>query len=88
MEHVPSNAIEECKVIKEYFKKYAAQRTHKDKEAISRGKKKSGKTIKFDGETQDFNTMVSHDAPISKKKKGKNMAKNNKSEKYVAVTLE
>ena len=53
---------------------------HKEKEAISGGKKKSGKTIKFDGETKDFNTMVSHDAPISKKKKGKNQAKSTKSE--------
>ena len=33
-------------------------------EERSHGKKNCGKTVNFDGNTQEVNTMVSHNAPI------------------------
>ena len=39
-----------------------------------------GKTVKFEGYTQEVNTMVSHDTPIPRKNKGENQKKKPKSE--------
>ena len=64
------------------------QKPHKEKETCSDSKKKRGKTVKFDDEMQEVNTMVSNDAPIPRKKKGKNKAKNPKSENDTAVSSE
>ena len=64
------------------------QRPHKDKEARSVGNKKRDDTVKFDSETQEVNTMVYHDAPIPRKKKGKNQAKNPMIEKDTAIPSE
>ena len=47
--HVPVQSYEECKVLKYYSKKYADQRPHSENESRSGGKKKHGKSIKFDG---------------------------------------
>ena len=77
--HGPRPSIEECKVLRVYYKKYAEQPALA---AI-----KIGKTIKFDGTTEEVNTMVAHDAPIPRKEKGKNL-KNSKSGKYTAVPSE
>ena len=68
--HGPGNSAEGCKLLKEYSEKYAVQRPHKEKEARSRGSKKIGNNVKFNGETQEVNTMVSHDVTIPRKKKG------------------
>ena len=86
--HGPGHSTEDCKVLKEFSKNYAAQRTHKEKEAWSGGNKKRTKTVKFDSQTQEFNTMVYRDAPIPRKKNGRDQAKNPKSEKDAAVPSE
>ena len=78
--HFPRHSTEECKVLKEYTKKYAVRKPYKDKEAYCGGNKNSGKIVKLDGETQEVNTMVYHDAPIPRKKKGKNKKKKHKSD--------
>ena len=46
--HVPIHLSEECKSLKEYSKKYTAQRPNKNNEARSGGKKKRGKSFEFD----------------------------------------
>ena len=65
----PGHSMEECKVIKEYSKKYAAQRT--DKEARSDGKKKCCESVSFWEKIQKVNTMLSLDSPTPRKIRGK-----------------
>ena len=60
----PGHSSEECKVLNIYSKKYAAQRPHQNKEARSGGKRKHGKSIEFDDNTQKFNVMENNDDPI------------------------
>ena len=59
------------------------KRLFKDKEALS-GNNKPAKTVKVDDETQEVNTVKSHDEPIPKKKKGKKHKKMQKIEQYNA----
>ena len=51
------HSSEECKVLKVYYEKYVTQRPHKPTEAWSGGKPKCGKSVEFDDNTQEFNTM-------------------------------
>ena len=55
-------------------------RPFKDTEACSGSNKKRTKTVKFDGATQEVNTMKYHDEPIPKKKKEKKQRENPKSD--------
>ena len=64
------------------------QKPHKEKKARSGGKPKYRKSVRFDGKTQEFNTLASHDGPIPKKKKVRNKPKNRKSEQAKADSLE
>ena len=73
--HGPRHSTEEFKVFNKYSKKYAAQRPQKDKEARSGSNKKCTNTNKLDSQTQEVKFVESHDATISRKKKGKNQAK-------------
>ena len=66
--HGPRKSSEECKLPKIYSEKYAEQRPHKEKEARSVSKNKCGKSIDFDRETKETNTMESHDDHTPKKK--------------------
>ena len=77
--HVPVHSSEECKALKRYFKKCAAQRLHKENEARSGGETKCGKSVELDRKLKEVNIME-HDDPIPKKKKGGGLAKNHKSE--------
>ena len=70
--HGPGHSMDECKVLKEYTAKYAAQRSHNEIEARSGGNKKRGKTVKFNGATEEVNRMTDHGASIPRKKKQKN----------------
>ena len=65
----PGNSTEECKLLKDYSTKYAAQRPHKE-EAWSEGNKKRGKTVQFGGTIEEVNRMTARDAPIPRKKNG------------------
>ena len=67
--HVPVHSSEECKALKRYFKKCAAQRLHKENEARSGGETKCGKSVELDRKLKEVNIME-HDDPIPKKKKG------------------
>ena len=73
----PEISLEECKVLKEYSKKYAVQRPHKDSESRSGGKTKCNKTINLDRSVKEYNIME-HYVPIPKKKNGKTLTKNRK----------
>ena len=66
--HGPGHSSQNCKLLKEYFKKYAKQRPHTKKEAHSSGKTKRDKSVELDRNTKEFN-IVEHDDPIHKKKK-------------------
>ena len=67
----PGHYLEECKVLKEYSKKYGVQRPNTDIEARSGGKTKCNNTVEFYSSTKEANIME-RDAPINKKKKEKN----------------
>ena len=60
----------------------------KDKEVCSGGNKKCGKTVKFDNNMQDVNTMVSHDSPTPREKKGGYQKKKPKSDQDNAAISE
>ena len=81
----PGNSTEECKVLKDYSTKYAAQWPHKE-ESNSGSNKKRGKTVQFDGTTEDVNSMTACDVPILIKTNGKSQAKKPKNYKYTLVT--
>ena len=86
--HGPRHSSEECKALKVYSEKYAAQRPHKTTEARSGGKPKRGKTAKFDDNTQEVNTMENYSDTTPRKKKGTKLATKTrkiKSVKSVAV---
>ena len=51
------------------------QRQFKDKEDHYDRKKACDKNVKFEGETQEVNTMVCHGEAIPRKKRGKNQNK-------------
>ena len=63
--HGPGHSAEECKVLKEYSSKYATQRNHK--ESHSSSKKKRGKSVNFNKETQEVNSMEINYKPAPKK---------------------
>ena len=69
--HGPRHSSEECKVLKEYTEKRSMQNPHKEKEAHPRGNNSRDKTVKFNGATQEVNTMKSHYESIPNNKKGK-----------------
>ena len=84
----PGQSSKECKVLKIYSKKCAAQRPHKTAEAPSCSKPKRDKVVKFNDSTQEFNTMGNHGDPIPRKKKGLKVVTkkcNTKSVKAAAV---
>ena len=62
--------MEECKVLKVYSEKYAAQRPHKPTESRSSGNPEHSKAVEFDDNTQEFNTMENHSGHIPRKKQG------------------
>ena len=62
--HVPGHSYEECKVLKEYSKNYAAQWPHKDN-----GKTRCGNSVELYRSVKEANIME-HDDPIPNKKKG------------------
>ena len=66
--HGPGNSSEECKLLKVYSEKYAAQRPHKPTEARSGGKPNRGKVVELDDNTQEVNTMENHGDPIPRNK--------------------
>ena len=68
--HVPGNSIEECKLLKDYSTKYVAQHPHNKRESRSGGNKKRGKTVHFDGTTEEVNSMTARGVPIPRKTKG------------------
>ena len=68
--HGPGHSSEDCKVIKEYSKKYAVQRPQKENEARSVRKTKHDKSVEFDGNVRKVNIME-HDDPTPNKKKEK-----------------
>ena len=70
MLNVPRHSYKECKVIQDYSEKHIAQQTFKDKQAHSGGNKR-GKTVKFEGASEEANVMKYYDEPIPKKKKRK-----------------
>ena len=61
--HGPIHSSEECKVLKEYSKKYAVQQPHKEHEAISGRKTKCGNSVDFGVNVKEVNIME-HDDPI------------------------
>ena len=67
--HGPGHSSEECKVLKLYSEKYAAQRPHKPKGDCSGGNPRRGKVVDFDDNTQEVNTMKNHVNPTPRKKK-------------------
>ena len=73
--HGLRHSTKECKLLKEWSKKYYVQRPHKDKEARSGGSKNCAKAVNFYGHTQEINAVVSHDAHISRNKTGKSRTK-------------
>ena len=70
MLHGAGHSSEECKVLKFYSEKYAAQRPHKYTKACTGGNPKFGKVIEFYKNTQEVNTMENHGYPIPRNKKG------------------
>ena len=68
--HGTGHSTEECKGLKGYSTEYTVQRPHKE-EACSGGNKKQGKTVQFDGKTEEVNSMTASDVPITRKKKEK-----------------
>ena len=58
-----------CKVLKEYSEKYDVQRPHKEKEYRPGYNKNLAKNLKFDIQAQEVNAMVSHYAPIPRRRK-------------------
>ena len=88
MLHGPGHCIEECKILKDYSTKYAAQRPHDEREAHSGGKKKRGKTVQFDSTTEEVIITTARDAPIPIKTKGESQAKKPKSDRETAVPKE
>ena len=77
--HVPRHSSEECNVLIEYSKKYAAQWPHKDNEYLPGGGDKRGKSVRFDSSVKEANIME-HGDPIPKKKREKKLVKKRKSE--------
>ena len=69
--HGPGHSSEEWKVLRDYSKKYTAQRPHKDNEAHSGIKIKRNKSAEFDSRFKKANVME-HGNTIPKKKKKKN----------------
>ena len=67
--HGPNHPSEECKVLKVYSEKYAAQRSHKYTEARSGGKPKHGEFAEFDRKTREASVIENYDIPIPRKKK-------------------
>ena len=55
--HGPGHSYEDCNLLKEYSKKYTAQRPHKENEAHSSGKTKRGKSAEFDGNVREVSIM-------------------------------
>ena len=53
-------------MLKEYTKKYAEKRPHRDSENCFGGKTKCGKSVEFDSSVKEANIMEQGD-PISKK---------------------
>ena len=76
--HGTGHSSVDCRVLKEYSKKYATQQSHKESEAWSGGKINRVKSVKFDGNVKEVNIME-HDYYNPNKKK-KKLAKNRKSE--------
>ena len=72
MLHGPGHSTEGCKVLKDHSAKYDVQRPPNEREARSGGNKKRGKTIKFDGTTEEVNITTAHDTLIPRKMKGRN----------------
>ena len=66
--HGTGHSSVDCRVLKEYSKKYATQQSHKENEAWSGGKINRGKSVKFDGNVKEVNIME-HDYSIPNKKK-------------------
>ena len=83
MLHGPGHSTEECKVIQDYSENHIAQQPFKDKQARSGGNKR-GKTVKFEGASEEANVMKYHDEPIPRKKKGKREKKKPKSDQVNA----
>ena len=77
--HGPVHSSEECKVLKEYSKKYAVQRPYKDSEAQPGGKTGFNNTSESNISVKEANIMK-YDALITKKKKEKKLNRNHKSE--------
>ena len=75
MLHDPVHTSEECKVLKIYSDKYAAQRPHKYKEYWSGRKTKHGKYVKFGNNIQEVKIMETYDDPTPNKNEEKNMLK-------------
>ena len=72
----------ECKVLKDYSEKYAAQRTHEEERY---GRKKRGNIVKFNKNTEKMNSIDTSAVP---NKKGKKRNKTHKSEPEVAASKE
>ena len=72
--HGAGHSSEECKVLKFYSEKYAAQRPHKPTKARFGGKPKCGKVVEFEDNTEEVNNVENHGDPITRKKRGTNMA--------------
>ena len=72
--HGSGHSSDECKVLKVYSEKYAAQRPHKPTEALSGGKPKRGKVVESDDNTQKVNTMENHGDSIPRNEKEKKLA--------------
>ena len=67
--HGPRHSSEECKVLKEYYKKCAVQQPHKDNEAHPGGETNRGKSIELGSSVNEASTME-HCDPIPKRRGG------------------
>ena len=66
----PGHSTEECKILKDYYAKYAVQRPHNKRQSHSGGNKKRVMTFKFYGAIEEVNSMTDHDAHIPRKTRG------------------
>ena len=77
--HGPGHSSGECKLLKEYSKKYASQHPHKYNQAHSGSKTNRGNSVEFDSSIKDASIME-HGDPIPKKKMRGQTSQKRKSE--------
>ena len=65
--HILGHSSEECKTLQDYIEKCLAQYNYKEKQACS-GSNECGKTVKFEGASEEPNVIKSHDEPTPRKK--------------------